>query len=104
MSDPHWIIANLIDLLGLAGAVMVSVPFLGESAIKRLLDWLRLPIPLGGLERAERKAAAVAESELLRFKPGDRWWVLGGLAAIALSYLLHIYTLWFSGAWMPTAI
>jgi len=80
----------VVDVLGLAGAILIALPFFREFALKRLLHWLRQPSSVRGLERAGRQSAAIARAELERFQPRDGTNVVWGLVIIALSYLLHI--------------
>lgn len=80
----------VVDLLGAAGAVLVTVPLLREFGLKRLINVPRTRPPIEGLERASEAAQTTAAAELIRFKPEDGAYVVWGLVVIASSYLLHI--------------
>ncbi|HEY1934036.1 MAG TPA: hypothetical protein VGG99_18655 [Acetobacteraceae bacterium] len=40
MADTAFVLFIVVDVLGIAGAVLVALPFFREFAPKRLLDWL----------------------------------------------------------------
>jgi hypothetical protein len=90
VADVAFAIFIVVDLLGIVGAILVALPFFREFALKRLVDRLRPPPTVPGLEQASARSAHVARAELELFQPRDGAHVAWGLIIIALSYLLHI--------------
>ena len=84
------IISLIIDILGILGAILVAIPFLNESSLKRVRSQLSTGIPIPGFERAQDKAKDVVADKLSQFNSSDRACVILGLGAIGLSYGLHM--------------
>jgi hypothetical protein len=90
MTASALLISTLVDLLGLIGAVLVSVPFLREHRLRRLVHWFERGGLIPGLEDASTASRQTMLDELGRFKPGDGAYVGWGLLLIAMSYAVHI--------------
>jgi hypothetical protein len=90
VAETAYALFIIVDVLGIAGAVLVALPFFREFALKRLVHWLHQPTGIPGLERATHASAQIARVELERFRPRDGAHVAWGLMITALSYLLHI--------------
>lgn len=82
----------IVDLLGIVGAVLVAIPFLNESSLKKVRDQLAKGMPIPGLDQAVVEAEKTVATELSQFRSGDRACVVWGLFTIGFSYLLHIIT------------
>jgi hypothetical protein len=76
--------------LGILGAVLLVVPALRDLSYREIVSLLRPERKPTSFGRAAEIAADMAEAEMLKFRPGDRRYIVGGLSAIALSYLLHM--------------
>lgn len=80
----------IVDLLGFAGAVLLAVPPLRDLSWRKVIGFLLPTRQSRALRRAAKLAADYAAAETVTFRPGDRRCIVGGLAAIAASYLLHM--------------
>ena len=83
----------LVDLLGCVGAILVAIPFYRDASQREMLDWLGGTRRIPGFDKAIERAEILAARSVLSFEPKDRLCVGWGLTIIALSYLLHIFTL-----------
>lgn len=80
-----------IDLFGILGTFLLAVPVLRDLSYREMLSLLRSRGQFSSaFRRAGEVAADLTETEMLNFRPIDRWYVICGLAAIAASYLLHL--------------
>jgi len=80
----------VVDALGILGAFLLAAPVLRDLSYREIIGLLRSDRKPAAFERANQLAADMAEADLVKFRPGDRLCVVGGLSAIAASYLLHM--------------
>jgi hypothetical protein len=80
----------IVDLLGILGSVLISVPFFRELGLKRLLHSIQQPAIIPGLENLGSTSMMSLKKEIERFKSADGTYVMAGLVLIGVSYLLHM--------------
>lgn len=90
MATAVLVIHIVVDALGISGAVLLAVPALRDLSYREIVGLLRPERQPSSFMRAGALAAGMAEKEMLRFRPSDRRFIVGGLSAIAVSYLLDM--------------
>jgi hypothetical protein len=81
------------NVLGFLGAVLLAIPFLSDTRLKRLLLHQQRRSPISDLEPLRKPSATIVRHELERIRPGEWWCFVIGLACVAVSYLLASWAL-----------